>query len=241
MVSYHFLKLVINNGKNDPLNIIAAGSYDEAKKGTLISYLNVPELFNPDCTYKQKDSADGYSYIAVHCPLPFHIDDIELNVDGPKFFNRDIDIIVPYGEDTKFSLSSNRYNYPIFRMPVFKAKDWLIKIYNGSNTPLKITKLITSAQMKSIITWLDSGKAYHVEMSNANALAPQYDLQNFKDSIPANISSIQYASIEPMAAVVVSEDKSIFKKSWLWAVIIAVLAGLLFFTWQLTKEMGKKG
>jgi len=233
-VSYRYIKLVIYNGKNDPLHIIAAGRYIN------LDYKSVNATTeNPPVNFKQTDSGDGYSYIKVHNPLPFHVDNISLQVTGPKFFKRDAVVVVPYGVDADFTLSSNT-TFNLY-VPVFTSRDWLLKIYNGDNPPLKITGISTRQQTRNIIMWLDSGKAYHLEMNNANAVSPQYDLQNFKDSIPQNISSIQYAAIEPIAAVVVAEDKSIFKKSWLWAVIIAVLAGLVFFTWQLSKEMGKKG
>jgi hypothetical protein len=234
-VQYRYIRLVMYNGKNDPLHIIAAGRYvNMAFRGMEAA------TDNPPVSYTQKDSSDGYSYIRVHNPLPFHVDNISLQISGPKFFKRDAVVVVPYGLDADFTLSSNTTCK--LTVPVFATRDWLLKIFNGDNPPLKISGIGTSQQKRSIITWLNAGKTYHLEMNYANAIAPQYDLQNFKDSIPADISPIAYGPVEALlVAVNTQAGGSFFKQSWLWAVIIAILAGLLFFTWQLTKEVGKKG
>jgi hypothetical protein len=240
MVSYRYIKLVIYNGKNYPLNIISAGRYVGNDNGIKISHIDNPSIQNPNVHFFQKDSSDGYSYVNVHDSIPFQIDRISFAITGPKFFKRDAELVIPYtyGANANFTLLSNSvFNLDV---PVFKAKDWLIKIYNGDNPPLKITGISTYQQEKNIVTWLDSGKTYHLEMDNPNAVAPQYDLQMFKDSIPKNVIPLAYKSIDSIVIETTPKDTSVFKQSWLWAVIVLVLAVLVYFTWQLTKEVAKK-
>ncbi len=123
---------------------------------------------------------------------------------------------------------------------MFNNQDWLIKIYNGDNPPLVIKDVITRQEALAIVPYLEEGKAYHLAMNDANASAPQYDLQNFKDSIPAHLQAAQLAAIEAAPAQVKATGSPIFKKAWIWAVIVAILAGLIFFTTQLSKEVAKK-
>lgn len=232
LVSYRYIRLVIYNGKNDPLNIISAGRYqDYTYKATF------PFVVNPVVNYTQKDSSDGYTYVDVHSNLPYHTDKVVLVVKGPRFFKREAEVLVPYSTGAGFTLQSDTvFN---LEMPAFSSSNWRISIYNGDNPPLKITGITTYQQSKNIVAWLDSGKIYHLEMNNATAVAPRYDLQAFKDSIPADIAPLQYGKIETLVALKVNTN-SYFKQWWLWAIVIAILLGLLFFTWQLTKEMARK-
>lgn len=232
LVSYRFIRLVIYNGKNDPLNIISAGRYQDYTYKTVY-----PFVVNPVVNYIQRDSSDGYSYVDVHGNLPYHTDKVVLTVKGPRFFKREAEVLVPYSTGAGFTLQSDTvFN---LEMPVFATANWRIGIYNGDNPPLKITGISTYQQSKNIVAWLDSGKAYHLEMNNATAVAPRYDLQAFKDSIPVGITTLQYGKIETLVALTANTN-SYFKQWWLWAIVIAILAGLSFFSWQLTKEMAKK-
>lgn len=234
--SYKYFKVVIYNGKNDPLNIVAASVYSPS----ILARLRSTSIYttNPGTNFKQKDSSDGYSYLFVTNNLPFHISRIHLKVKGPAFFKREVDVISPHQLPYNFTISSDTIFH--FSVPAFKSKEWLIKIFNGDNPPLRIEKIATEQDSKNIICWMDSGKAYHLEMNDINARAPQYDLQNFKDSIPTAIASIRLLGIEPIVPTNTNANKTIFRQSWLWLVIITLLVGLLYFTWSLTKEISKK-
>jgi len=76
-------------------------------------------------------------------------------------------------------------------------------------------------------------------MSDSFAVAPVYDLQNFKDSIPVRVDEIKVGEIQPIAGPAAVVSKSIFSQAWLWPVMLIVLLVLIVFTWRLTKEMGK--
>ena len=233
---YKYYKVVVYNGKNDPLNIVSAGVYTPS----ILAHLNTTSIFtiNPATTFKQKDSSDGYSYLYISSNLPFHINRIHLKVKGPKYFKRDVDVMGTHQLLYNFTISSDTLFH--FSVPAFKNKEWLIKIFNGDNPPLRVEKIATEQDGEKIICWLDSGKSYHLEMNNSNARVPQYDLQNFKDSIPTDIKSIQFSGIEPLVLTNTTANKIIFNQTWLWIVIITLLIGLLYFTWSLTREIKNK-
>ncbi len=236
--TYRFFKLIIYNGKNDPLNIISAQIYHFNEEGPHQHKEVSSMIDNPNSRFTQKDSSDGFSYINVHDTFAFHKCNVFLSAKAPAFFKREMTILLPYQSTFSFTYSSS--SLPMFSFPVFKAKDWIMKIYNGDNPPVKVEDISTKQVHKQIYAWLDSGRAYHLLMNDSAATAPVYDLQDYSDSINHYVGELRYSNIESIALPVAAPAKSIFKQPVLWAIVIAILVGLLFFTTKLTKEVAKK-
>ncbi|MBS1598167.1 MAG: hypothetical protein JST75_08065 [Bacteroidetes bacterium] len=230
---YRYFRIIIYNGKNDPLNIIAAGRYLSAD-----SIPALPLIDNPTLKYTRKDSSDHASYINVFNPRAFHIDHISLLVKGPKFFRRHADVFLGQQAIGNFIIATDSVFH--FSLPVFNDSVFLIKIYNDDNPPLDIAGLSTAQGDEKIIAYLEPGKKYQMEMTNATATVPHYDLEDFKDSIPVNIPELKFSDIEPIVDETVVKDKSIFTQVWIWPVMVTVLLVLVLFTARLTKEVGKK-
>jgi len=228
--SYKYFKIGIANGKNDPLNIINAGWYlaDD-------NYLTVSTTANPSPSFLQKDSA-GISYIFVTSRMPFHTDRIYLRVQAPRFFKRAVEVIILNRSLQHFDISSD--SIFVFDVPLFKTTQWQIKIYNGDNPPVKVVAVETSATAKEVITYLETGHHYSLLLSSDSATMPLYDLENFKDSI-TTARVINISDIKPLATTTTT-DKNIFKKNWLWPILISILVLVIFFTWKLSKEVEHK-
>jgi len=231
--AYRYFRIIIYNGKNDPLNIIGAGRYVSA------GHLPASELLlNPTPKYKRKDSSDRISYITVFNPDLFHIDHVGLKVKGPKFFRRQVDVVTNNQLIGSFIVSVD--SSFIFSLPVINDSAFELRIYNGDNPPLDIAAISTSQENEKIIAYLEAGKNYQLELTNSKATMPRYDLEDFKDSVPMEIPALKFLSIEPVKAVAEVKDKSIFTQVWIWPVLVTVLLVLVLFTFRLTKEVGKK-
>jgi hypothetical protein len=227
---YHFYKIVINNGKNAPLNITSV-----VKSITEESKIPDPYLSNPDIKFSQKDSTDGYSYIRIENPSGYHVDKIHIDVNGPKFYKRQL-IIDADINNYSFAIESNGSHD--FVVPVYKKRKWTIRIYNGDNPPLVVTAVNTCQSRKQLIALLDAGKKYTLYMNDSAATAPVYELQNFQDSIPQLVKSINVGSVENNTAEVAKKVED--NRKWLWITLIVVLAVLAFFTVRLVKDVQKK-
>ena len=231
--SYRFFKIIIDNRNNNPLNIIEAGSYmniDHKEQEDIVA--------NPSPYFIEADSSDKNTYINVHQNAAYHIEKISLQIESPKFFERDLDIINKQGI-SGFKIKSNSNSG--FNPTAFNDRDWNIKIYNGDNPPLKIKSITLQQQSQNIIAYLQAGKNYHLLMHDSAAIKPVYDLQQFADSIPSNppqLKIISFETINPASGV--SKNKMIISSTWIWVLIIAVLVVLGFVTYRLTKEMSKK-
>ncbi|WP_153796407.1 hypothetical protein [Foetidibacter luteolus] len=230
--SYRYFKIEINNGKNDALSIISAGHFT-AVEGNQQAAMYVS---NPACDFIQKDS-NNISCINVTQSASFHTDRIVLYVKGPKFFKRAVDIQAGGMLHSFFISADTVFN---FYPSSFKQRYFVIRIYNGDNPPLTVTRVATQQQHKQVVTYLEATKNYHLLLSDSLAVKPDYDLQQFADSIPADIKTLGFESIvdnNPPAAGLPSA--SAWKK-WLWPILIAVLAVLAMFTLRLLKDVQKK-
>lgn len=226
--SYKYLQLAIINGKNDPLNIVDAGELIATTNKKTMAYLE-----NPPFTFKQNDSSDRYSYIKVSQQAPYHINRLSLQFAGPKFYKRQLDLLTAHGT-YQFELSSDTI-LP-FYLPTLQDNAFLIKIYNGDNPPLKLTSAQSAQEEKHVVAFLEAGKQYTLLLGDNKAPAPEYDLANFKNSIPANPPSVLATSVMAVDTTPHSNSRSAI----LWTIIAAVLLVLGWFTWRLTKEVSNK-
>jgi len=229
--TYRYLKIVIDNGKNNPLNIIEAGIYTSDASSTALSYIT-----NPAASFSQVDSADKNTYLHIKQPAAYHFTRIRLLIKGPHFYQRSIDILTGANTSSNELVSGKK---TVFSVQPSNDSTFLIKIYNGDNPALQVDSVLTEQESKQVVTYLEAGKTYHLLMHDPLAIKPVYDLKQFKDSISYDIPTLQVVSVEKINSVQPA-DNSFISKNWIWPVIIIVLIVLGFFTLRLTREVGKR-
>jgi hypothetical protein len=124
-------------------------------------------------------------------------------------------------------------------LPLFNDSVFVIKIYNEDNSPLEITGISTGQNPEDIVTYLEAGKSYQLEMTNAFAEKPHFDLLNFKDSIPKDIKGIGLSAIFSNSPGKAVKNRGL-QPFWLWPALTFVLILLGLFTYRLTKDMAKR-
>ena len=77
-------------------------------------------------------------------------------------------------------------------------------------------------------------------MTSDNATVPNYDLVNFKDSIPPTLTSVKISAARPIAQENPKSNNGFLNNRWLWPVLIAVLLMLGFLTFGLTRDLAKR-
>jgi hypothetical protein len=229
--SYRYFSVIIYNGKNDPLDIISA-----QKRIQTIPAEKYDLVKNPSNSFTSKDSSK-ITWLAVDNSRKFHISNVLFQVKTPRFYKRQVDVIVGGILAGNFIISSD--SVVNLNLPAFNDSVFTIKIYNEDNPPLEITDLSTAQNDERIITYLESGKTYEFEMTSADASFPHYDLVSFKDSIPKEIKEIGFSGISNIPSVVKVSD-SYFKQAWLWPALIFALIVLCLFTYRLTKDVAKR-
>jgi hypothetical protein len=229
--SYKYFRVIIYNGKNDPLDIISA-----QKRIQTIPVEKHDLVKNLSNSFTRKDSSK-ITWLAVDNSRNFHISNVLFQVKAPRFYKRQVDVIVGGILAGNFIISSD--SVVNLNLPVFNDSVFTIKILNEDNLPLEIANLSTAQNDERIITYLDSGKTYEFEMTSADAGFPHYDLVSFKDSIPKEIKELGFSGISNIPSVVKVSD-SYFKQAWLWPTLIFALIVLGLFTYRLTKDMAKR-
>ena len=239
--AYPYYRLVINNEKSDPLNIVSLGYYP-----TVANKSEEPYVKNKVPTITQTDSSNGISYIKIMQPENYPVSWLQLKLGGPKYYSRLVTVAIQQSgnhrqnllqEITSFSLSSTT-NFET-RIPLFKAKSFYITINNGDNPPLQIQAVETGQEYHEIIAWLEKNNRYKLVMDADNAAAPNYDLQQFQDSIPATVSPLGIGPVTAVNAADSTTESAGFPRKYIWLIMIGVVALLSLLTWKLTTEMRK--
>jgi hypothetical protein len=229
--SYTFYRVIIYNGKNDPLDILSVQKRISRDSPALHA-----QVENPPVSFTRRDS-NKVSRIRVANPRRFHVSHLGIQVKAPRFFKRQVDILAGDFLVGNFTISSDSLFH--LSLPMLNDSVITIQIYNEDNPPLDIESITTAQDAEQIIAWLDSGKSYQLDMMSADAQPPRYDLVNFKDSIPEKIKQIGVSHIVYVSALRTIPPNDLFKKSWLWVTLGVVLIVLALFTIRLTKEVGK--
>ncbi len=240
LVKYRYLKLVIDNDRNEPLLISQAGFYTEpSNKKTIVNQVNPAPLF------LQKDSIH-YSYILVKQADSYQFDKISIETSGTRYYNRTVQICLQEFDKNKipkpgrvignFKLISDSTRS--FYLTRTKAPSFYIIIKNGDSPPLKIESIRTTLQNVALVSYLEKGKGYKLLLGDSLASFADYDLQTFKDSIGAK-RILKYGDVFKNSTKDFSK-KSQNKNWWIWPTII--LAGLVlsFLTYRLTGDMKKQ-
>ena len=245
--NYRFLKLVISNRNKDPYNVMGITSNSIAQ-GFIFSNFFDSIIQNPPTVIIQKDS-NKISYIQIIQKQQFHFNQINIKVEGVKFYNRKVDLYISekntntYSDPGKFIQSftvSNNSNLQII-LPVLNADTFYLVINNEDNPALRITGVPTGIRYSYITAYLEKGMTYRLIMDRKDAVFPNYDITKdyptTKDSVPLlNAGSIiAFKNREG-----IKENNSSDKKWIIWICITVTLLVLLFFTKSLMKEVNKK-
>ncbi len=230
--TYRFYKLVIDNQKNDPMNIIRAGSYTQFYWKKFSQFEG-----NPDVRFKLTDSG-RYSLLDIQYNRPYHISRLTIWASGPKYFRRDFEL---YSIDSVNSTRSfigqftlNSKTAAEFEFHLIKSSRLRVVIDNKDNPPLKIDQLLTEHLFVSATAYLEKSNSYTLLMDNADAKIPDYDLVYFKDSIPQSIGYLNPQVIIANPSIAAASEN---RKWWLWPVLIGVIAIMGFLTYKLIRDV----
>jgi hypothetical protein len=233
---YAFYQLTIIGERILPVNITRAGLYTQQVTEGKYAPVPVKEI-------TQQDSSDKKTYISLRLDAPYLIHKISIQCAGPKYFNRLLEInTTPEKQsihENRFRISSNGNSS--FPLKSTKTNKIVLVVHNEDNPPLKITGITCSQLNQSLFTYLEVNKKYSLRFGDSAAGAPAYDLNFFKDSIPAKPPLLAYGPIEVRNPAPLEKKETVITKQWMWAIILAAGIGLLLFTIQLARQINKRG
>lgn len=241
---YAFFKLDISDSLNDPLLIKKIGCYATRKIESLYAETPKPKISQAD-SHKLKRS-----YIRLKFMEPYPIHKFHLTFTGPKFYNRAASLHkVLYDVKGKeytevvadFRVFSNADN--TIHIPETSAKEYLLTIDNQDNKALALTDFQSYNLKRRLVASFKPQTYYLLKFGDTKLEAPTYDLEYFKDSIPAQPTAttvLTISSIAPKDAPVAPATQWFKNKLWIWISLILVGGLLAYIAVRMVKDLDKR-
>jgi hypothetical protein len=229
---YKFYQLSINDSTTSPLNII--GAWQVAANVVRGRYIEIPSV-----QFSSADSSGTHeTWITVKLDTAHFIDKLELKASGPHLYRRAATIFIKQNYYDRRNVQKTRLE-PIEYFEVIsgqapltlihaREEEILVRIENENNQPLKFDEVHVFQLKRSVVAWLEPGHQYKLAFEK-DRQAPVYDLEYFKDSIPANPPVIEPGDIKMYSETKEAEPASptYFKDPRIiWAAIILVIIAL---------------
>lgn len=233
-VNYTYFKITVLGEDILPVNIVQAGIYTQNYTQGKYAELPIP-------SFKQKDSSNKNSYIQISFNDAYVIDKLIVEVSGPKFFKRNLNL---YAGNT--ISTSYRYTATInatttqLSLAGLKSRDILLQINNDDNEPLKIQSIKAFQLQEYVLAYLESGHQYKLLFGDSLAEQPKYDLAAFKDSINKNLPILNIGAIESIEYKLTTSPTSSSNKYLLWIALFVVVLILLLFSYKMVQEIKRK-
>jgi hypothetical protein len=243
---YKYLKIDFNDKKTLPINILNVGFFNsKTSKNTL---LNVP--------YESKSVTELKSEKKTQIRINFDdhqiINQVSFTISNPKRYKRTISVYKKatrkvkhkfenYQEQiTSFELNSETNN--TFDISQIFEKELFIEIENQDNQPLTISDIQFFQIPIYIITDLKANENYTITTGNKDLNTPQYDLENFKNSISTNLPEAQIIETKQIKNnSEIASNKTFWQQSWfMWLCISIGGIAITYFATSLAKDMNNK-
>ena len=200
---YRYFRLEIDDYWRLPINILKVGYYDyksiEGKK------------YKFSCPIISVIDSAKTTFVQVKFPEPIYLEYLSFKLSGADFYLRNTQI---YLEDidynylptiSSFELNSNSNNEIYLGGRVVRG--FRIDIKNKDDQPLKVDNIKASYLKKYLIAKLNKKKNYVLKFGDHYAITPEYDLINFKHTLPSRIPHIQHSRINLIKKPIPKEQK----------------------------------
>lgn len=240
--AYRYIKVSFNDKKTLPINVVAAGKVTDTLTGPVMqeaanAHIKITQLYNEKKTR-----------ITAMFNNPVTINQIVFHITAPAFYQRSTKIQVSRLQKRR----KRTYSYldEVYRFDLNSASkniagdlsltenNLVIDIDNKDNEPLSIASIRLYQAPVNIIAYFTAGEHYTVMAGDPQLTAPDYDIKNFKEQMPA---SLPKAILAPTVLLAKPQGINGGKSPWIMWVCIAVGAViLLYFCYSLVKDMKSK-
>lgn len=239
---YTFYKLWINDEHNAPLNILQAGYYNDVVQE--IKYEEVPVRR----VTQENDAEQKKSYVTISLDTLQIIDRISWNVSGIPFYQRAASLYTVRKAMDKRGVSTTYSDYitafqinsrheSMQELPATKADNLVLEISNGDNPPLKIADVKLYQTNRYLVAWLKKNGSYALRFGSERMPAPAYDLELFRDSIPAALSVVTPGEVHLIRPAALPEQTTVFTtKLFIWIALAVVLVALGIMSVKMIRE-----
>ena len=192
----------------------------------------------------QQDKRKKQTYIALNLgtlsPASYLKIEIENKIDYVRPFSLHYTTDTtktPIYWETVFLKSLSSLEQNEFHFKTLTAQKIVLTIDNQDNIPLKIGAISLKSNTPELIARFTEKATYYLVYGNKKAAQPHYDIENFQQNIPSNLSSVTLGKEEILMGAPKPSEPFFKNKLVLWAIMLIVIAGL---GWQTLKMMKKQ-
>ena len=235
--NYRYYEITLWNDQKSPLEILKAG---KIKNSNIYGNFTVidpgkPVIESIDNNKKTRLSFPELKY--TYC-----ISKIEFSIKNkPDYYRRAmITDSTSYSEEN-FYLSSRDEN-TFFTHNFYFSPQAVVIIENRNNPPIIVDSVKLYGLCCYACLYLEAGKKYQLLLNPKEPVNTLYDIEYFRNEIPADIPVLKINNLLPIPEKVVPgrELTLLERPVFLWGVIIIIGVFLLFICLKMIKEMKKK-
>ena len=244
---YTYYKLWINDKESAPLNVVQVGYYRNIARELKYEEVAIRRVS------QENDQKEKKSYISISMDALHTVDRIDWRVSGAPFYQRAASLYTmrettdqkgrsrPYRDYiATFQINSRHEN--IRYLPATRTDNLLLEVANDDNPPLTIEEVKLYQISRYVVTWLRKDESYMLKFANGEIAAPVYDLELFKDIIPATLSVITPGEVSVIEPAARSAQTTVFStKLYIWVAIAIVIIVLGIMSVKMIRETPSTG
>lgn len=197
---------------------------------------------------KSIDEKKKQSIIEIELAHKAPVSSIKINIGNSFDYYRPITVEVL--RDSVKMENNWHYNYDIltqetlsslekkgFSVENTMAKKLRITIENNNNQPLDIKEVEIKNTIYFLIARFTEKAKYNLFYGNKKAEKPVYDIENFEENIPKNLTTITLSKEEVNPQFKTETKSPLFEnKIWLWILMGVIIVALAFYSLKMLKD-----
>ena len=237
--NYKYYEIRLWNDQKSPLEVLKVGKIKNSN-----IYGNFTAIDPGKLEIKHNSQNKNTSLSFPELKHTYCINKIELGIKNkPDYYRRAILIDSLSYSNERFYLSSKNENTLLINDFFFTPQTFII-IENQNNPPLIIDSVKIYGLCRYACLYLEAGKKYRLLLNSKKPISTAYDIEYFRNEIPANIAVLQVNNLQDsvMPEEIIPKRKLtlIERPLFLWSVLTIVGAFLVFICVRMIKEINKK-
>jgi len=111
-----------------------------------------------------------------------------------------------------------------------------IEIINNDNAPIAISEIKVMGEQCILAANLPASDNMYLTYGKINDHEPVYDIEHFKNKIPAALTEIKYGDEQAKITPIEKPNQLIENKKWLWLIMGCVILLIIYFALRMLKK-----
>jgi len=235
--NYRYYEITLWNDQESPLDVLKVG---KIKNSNIYGNFVAIDYGKLSIENDAKNKTTCLSFPELNQTLC--VNKIEFGIKNKPDYYRQATLIdsTSYNRE-RFYLSSRSENSLLIN-DFYLTPKTLIIIENQNNPPLVVDSVKMFGLCRYACLYLDAGKKYHLLLNNKGSAAQEYDIEHFRNEIPADIAVVKPVNLQfiPEKVPPKRPPALLERPVFLWSVIIAVGAFLVFICIRMIKDLKKR-